>query len=71
MNCPHFLICYGFQSLGDVSDNNQNIKGNYTLTKYTDHTLFKNIDMDTTQFSFDFNDKLCSIFSGFNLVSSF
>ena len=68
INCPHFLICYGFQSLGDFSDNGENIKGNYNLTKYTDHSLFKNIDLKTTQFSFDFNDKLNVCPDGFKVV---
>jgi anthranilate/para-aminobenzoate synthase component II len=54
--------------LGNSVDNGKNIKGNYTLTKYTDHTLFKNIDMDTTQFSFDFNDKLDVCPEGFKVI---
>jgi len=68
INCPHFLICYAFQSLGEVSDNNKNVKGNYILTDYTNHPLFKGIELETTQFSFDFNDILNECPNGFKVI---
>jgi GMP synthase-like glutamine amidotransferase len=68
INCPHFLICYAFQSLGEVSDNNKNVKGNYILTDYTNHPLFKGVELETTQFSFDFNDILNECPKGFEVI---
>lgn len=66
--CPKFLISYEFNSLGNTTSLDKNIKGNYTLTKYTDHPLFKNIDLKTTQFSFDFNDKIDVCPDGFKVI---
>lgn len=68
INCPKFLISYEFNSLGNTTSLDKNIKGNYTLTKYTDHPLFKNIDLKTTQFSFDFNDKIDVCPDGFKVI---
>lgn len=68
MNCPHYLICYGFQSLGDVKDSGKNTKGNYKLSKYTNHKIFKDVDLETTQFSYDFNDILVNCPDGFKVV---
>ena len=68
INCPKFLISHQLNSLGNTTSVDKNIKGNYTLTKYTDHPLFKNIDLTTTQFSFDFNDKLNNCPDGFKVI---
>jgi hypothetical protein len=68
INCPKFLISHQFNSLGNTTSVDKNIKGNYTLTKYTDHPLFKNIDLTTIQFSFDFNDKLNNCPDGFKVI---
>jgi len=70
INVPHFMICYAFQSLGDVDVVGENIKGNYKLTKYdNDSPIFRGLDLETLQFSFDFNDKIVKCPIGFKVIA--
>ena len=74
LNIPILGICYGMQSLSKSNGSNLKtgdkfIHGSYKLSKYEDHKLFNGLDMETTQFSFSFNDYPENQPNGFDVIA--
>lgn len=72
-DCPIFAICYGMQSMAkyygaNVIDTGNFTYGSYPLTKFEEHELFDDIDLENTQVSFSFNDCLENCPDGFKVI---
>lgn len=73
--CPILGICYGFQTMAkyhgsQITSNDKLTLDNLLLTQYDQtHTLFKNLRMDNTRFSFTFNDIIQNCPQDFKIIA--
>jgi GMP synthase-like glutamine amidotransferase len=71
LQCPILGICYGLHAMvdfygGEIKDSGKLQQDHFKLTTFSEkHPLFKDIEMQDLEFSFDFKDIISKMPSGF------